>query len=479
MHVSTSGGERFRPEGGEQRRRRVGGAVAWLALVLHAGAAAQALPALSFQAAQQQVLARSDKLGAARAAVQSKELQLEGVRNLGGPSLSVSASHIRYEANANLSLSGLNNIGIPLPLPSNVELERRGSLTNKSLIGIWPLYLGGATDAARGLVHAQADEARADATQAGYEVQATLAKRYFAAQLAARAWDLRREALRAIGEHDRAAERMMAEGTIARVERLQARVALEDARREERKAQDTLELAQVALGRTLRMEEAVRPSTPLFILTRSIEPLSYFLDAAMRGHPALGKVAAKEEQARQLHAVETATRRPQVFAFGGHQIRSENGSWLVGVGVRWTLWDSLDRPSLDAASDKTILQAQLTEAQARQDISLLVESKWRAVDQARRQFLATGASVELADEVVRLRASGLREGVSTATDLIDAETNRAKVQTERAQAAYDYIQSLAELLEASGLGGELARYIERADVRLPLAAVVADPARGP
>ena len=108
-----------------------------------------------------------------------------------------------------------------------------------------------------------------------------------------------------------------------------------------------------------------------------------------------------------------------------------------------------------------------------------MESKWRAVDQARRQFLATGASVELADEVVRLRTSGLREGVSTATDLIDAETNRAKVQTERAQAAYDYIQSLAELLEASGLGGELTRYIERADVRLPLAAVAADPVRGP
>jgi len=53
------------------------------------------------------------------------------------------------------------------------------------------------------------------------------------------------------------------------------------------------------------------------------------------------------------------------------------------------------------------------------------------------------------------------------------------VQTERAQAAYDYIQSLAELLEASGLGGELTRYIERADVRLPLAAVVTDLARGP
>lgn len=85
VHVSASRSRKSRSGEGEQRRWEVRGAVAWLAVALHAGAAAQALPALSFQAAQQQVLAHSDKLGAARAAVQSKELQLEGVRNLGAP----------------------------------------------------------------------------------------------------------------------------------------------------------------------------------------------------------------------------------------------------------------------------------------------------------------------------------------------------------------------------------------------------------
>ena len=54
-------------------------------------------------------------------------------------------------------------------------------------------------------------------------------------------------------------------------------------------------------------------------------------------------------------------------------------------------------------------------------------------------------------EVLKLRTSGLREGTSTTLDLIDAETNQAKVLTERAQAANEYVQALAQLLESAGL----------------------------
>lgn len=60
----------------------------------------------------------------------------------------------------------------------------------------------------------------------------------------------------------------------------------------------------------------------------------------------------------------------------------------------------------------------------------------------------------------------LREGTSTTQELIDAQLNQAKVQTERAQAAYEYIKALAELLEASGQGDAFERYMARANTKV-------------
>ena len=108
-------------------------------------------------------------------------------------------------------------------------------------------------------------------------------------------------------------------------------------------------------------------------------------------------------------------------------------------------------------------QAELTEQQARSDIALLVEKRWLALEQARRAYFALQPGLELADEVLRLRISGLKAGTSTTLDLIDAQVNQAKAQTERAQAAHDYVKALADLLEACGLSEDFGKYMARAD----------------
>ncbi len=439
---------------------------------------------LSFDAARARMLDRSDKLAAARAAVEAKQLQSDGLKRLGGPVVSVSGLAYAYNANLNLDLDPLNQklgqIGqalppsiqsfiarVPIPqLPNSYTLNRHDTGSNASVSAVWPIYLGGATDAVRGFVSAQTREAEADAEQASHEVDTLLVQRYFGAQLAQRAAQLRAQAERTIAQHDAAAQKMLAAGVISRVERLQAGAAYEEARRNARKAENDAALAAVALARTVRAEGRVAPQTPLFVISAPVEPLGWFIDSALNRHPGLEKVAAKKLQAEQLHEGEEALRRPQVIAFGTRQLKSGNADWVAGLGVRWTLYDSVDRDALSAASQKQVEQAERTGAQARSDISLLVERNWRALDNARRQYLEMQASVELAREVLKLRTSGLREGTSTTLDLIDAETNQAKVLTERAQAANEYVQALAQLLESAGLSDRFSDYIARADVKV-------------
>ncbi len=471
--------------------RRIGPGLALLALAAAAPLQLQAQPAaapaatpMSFTAAWHQLRQRSDQLAAAQSAVEAQALRGQGLKGLGGPSVSLTGAAFAYNANLDVDLDPVNrriaqleqslpvplaNLPIPLPVPqfpSRYTFNRHDTTTTSSVSAVWPLYAGGMGDAVRGLQQARTDEARADADQTTHALTTQLVQRYFGAQLAARAATLREAALATIAGHDASAQKMLDAGVIARVERLQAQSALEEARRNAQKARDDADLSATALARTLRSPTPVAPTSPLFVISTPIEPLPHFLDAALRNHPGLAKVAARKNEAEQLHAAGEAAKRPQVFAFGQRELKSGNADWVAGIGVRYTLWDSIDRNAMSAASARQIEQAERTDAQARNDISLLVERNWLAVDQARRQFLSTTAGVELAGEVLRLREAGLREGTSTTLDLIDARVNVAKVATERAQAANDYVNALAALLESCGLSGSFDAYMARADVKV-------------
>lgn len=439
---------------------------------------------LSFAQAQQLLLSGSSQLAASAKAVESARLRRDGMQGLGGPSVAVTGMAYRYSANADIDLdparqSLLGVLGqLPAPLagavpqlpqlPSNVNLQREASRATASMSLLWPLYIGGLGDAVRGELDAMADEAVADAAGSEQGVRSLLVQRYFGTQLAERAARLRERALLAVREHDAAAQSMLQAGVISPLERLQAQAALADAEQQARKARADAGLAAAALARTLKAGARVLPTSPLFVASEPLPPLQGFIDAAQQQHPGLGKVEAKRRQAGSLHDAQEALRRPQVLGFGMREISSGGKpNWVAGVAVRWTLWDSIDRDALAASSQRKIEQAELTREQALADIALLVEKNWLAVDQARTQYMAQQAQENLARELLRLRGASLREGTGTALELIDAELNLAKVRTERAQTANQYVQALAALLESSGQSAEFERYQARADIQIP------------
>ena len=447
---------------------------------------AQTAPAahsLSFEQARAALFERSEQLAASSKAVDSARLRREGMEGLGGPSVAVIGLGYRYSANVDLDLDPArralgNGLSLLPPqlggavaqlpsLPSNYNLQRKNTAASASLAAVWPLYMGGLGNAVRSELDAMTDEAMADAASSADQLQTLLVQRYFTSQLAERAATLRQRALEGVRAHDDAAQRMLKAGVIAQVERLQASAALADAQQQSRKADDDARLARSALVRTVHANGAVRPSSPLFVSSEALPPLQRFLDSAQSRHPGLSKVAAKRRQAESLHDATEALRKPQVLAFGLREVNtSGKPNWVAGVAVRWALWDSIDRDKLSAAGQRKVEQAELTDAQVRSDIGLLVEKNWLAVEQSRSQYLSGQAQENLARELLRLRQAGLREGTSTALDLIDAQLNLAKVQTERASVANQYVQALAALLESTGQADEFSRYMARADIQI-------------
>lgn len=74
----------------------------------------------------------------------------------------------------------------------------------------------------------------------------------------------------------------------------------------------------------------------------------------------------------------------------------------------------------------------------------------------------------MAAEVLRLRQLGLQEGVNTTVDVVQAQTQSLKARTEQAQAANNYVQALAALMQSCGTPLAFNTYLNAADIQLPI-----------
>ncbi len=449
-------------------------------LMSHTNSVMVATPAtpLMFEEARKILTEGSPQLKASQKNLESKTLEQDAIKMLGGPIVMISGSAGHYDLSGGVSNDRLSDFdviingheapSIPEKHVPNVDLHAQVHDTFKFANAnvIWPIYTGGKITAVKKFAQGKTNEAKADDRSHEAEVQNQLISRYFGAQLAQSAADLRQDAVNAIAVHDKTAQRMLDEGLIAKVERLQAKVALETAKIESEKASNDAILASVALQRLLQSERRISPATNLFINQKPLPELQYFLDLAMNKHPGLEKVAAKKEQATALHQAGQSRWKPEITAFAQHELNAKNPNRIAGLNLRWTLWSSVDRRQIDRANLATINAASYMDQQAREDISILVEKNWRDVENARYTYLSMNSNIQAAEEYLRLRQSGLREGLSTISDAIDAQVNLTKAKTERLQAANSYIQALAALLASAGIPEQFSQYLSTADTKV-------------
>lgn len=451
---------------------------------------------LSLEQAQQMLLQVSPKLAANQANIAASQFQSDALKTLDKPFVFAQASANAYQLQEDIDLSTLKNgvanginqaqngavdlippmVDIPnLPnfgdlvgdkIPDSYEFKRSGTRTSAGLGVAWPIYTAGRTDAAVALSEARTTEALADEILDKNELYQTLIERYFKAQLAIIGAYLRDDAYQTLQQTDHLAKRLFEEGFISRVERLEAQSALADAKSASNNADNDARLAMMALQRLLRTQYRIKPTTPLFVSSKPLADVSYFQNLALKNHPALQKVAAKRAQAEQLHALSDTGLKPTVLMYGYSQIE-EKPSWLAGVSASWKLWGGIDKSALNASSSAKIRQADLTAIEVSDNLLLLVEKNWHDVNNAQSRYQSLQSNVDLAAEVLRLRRLGLEEGVNTTVEVVQAQTQYLKARTEQAQAANDYVQALAALMQSCGTPLDFNRYLAAADIHLP------------
>ena len=361
------------------------------------------------------------------------------------------------------SLSPILGEGLALlGLDLSYTLQRR----NTAFLGgdvVMPIFAGGKIWTANKAAKINAERAVEQGRQVRGALLVEIVERYFGVELARRGVAIRKEVVDVVGQHLHDVALLEKEGMAVESERLYAEYRLAEAERDLRRAELQLEAAQQALKISLGDERAVMPSTPMFLLP-NIEPLDYFKSMAELHNPQLGEVNRLRELARMNLRLNRADLFPEVVAMGGmvfcnHQLTPLIPRMAVGVGLNFKIFDGLNKEYKVSAARLQLRRVEALEQEAERDISLLVESLYNGVQSVLATVLAVERSERFAEEFLRAKRNAFREGMATATDVVDATLNLSRAKLERVQTAYEFDLALARLLEASGLGKAFLQYI--------------------
>ncbi len=133
---------------------------------------------------------------------------------------------------------------------------------------------------------------------------------------------------------------------------------------------------------------------------------------------------------------------------------------IVGVGFTWNLFDGLAREKRIRQSKIAQQTLALGQEKAKEDLSVGIDKLYTQLQKAQDNVRALNTTIELSEELVRIRKKSFAEGMATSTEVVDAETMLATVRVARLAAYYEYDVALMNLLAICGTPERFEKYFE-------------------
>lgn len=454
--------------------------IALLAAVLPAGAQTS----LSYAEARQLLQKNSRSLKMADRDVASARAERDRLNALWYPSLQASGTyvHLSEEIEVKQPLSRFTDpakdlVHTVLPDDKFISalLDQIGTHTlafplaprNLTTVGLsaeWVLFSGGKRVRAGRIGNRMIDLAREARTQTDATQQTLLAESYYGLALAREVVSVRRETCRALDLHYENALKLEAAGMIDKAGRLLAQVNRDEARRALEAARHDADVVESALRSLLCLEDtgSIVPTSPLFI-SATLPPKEEFVQTMRSANPLLSRLSLQQDIARQQLRIDQSAYLPDIALFGkqtlfAHGIRSNLvPRTIVGVGFTWNLFDGLAREKRIRQSKLARQTLALGRDKAQDDLAVGIDKLYTGLLKAQDNVRALQATIQLGEELVRIRRRSFAEGMATSTEVVDAETMLATARVARLAAYYEYDVGLMNLLALCGVPEKFGR----------------------
>jgi outer membrane protein TolC len=288
--------------------------------------------------------------------------------------------------------------------------------------------------------------------------------------LADQACKVRTQVAEAMKKHLFDSQKLSEQGQIAKVEFLHAQVANSDAERELKKANREAIIVKRALQNTMALNDSIdlTLASQLFIL-KNVEDENFFIALALKNNPQLLQVDSKRDLAATGIKLEKSNFLPIVALTGTYDLADKDLSpyvpqWIVGVGLNWSLIEGNARHRKLQSAHLKEDQVEQAGLKAEEDIKTVIRKMHQQLAMQVEQLEELDKTLEFAKIYVDSRDKAFHEGLSTSTELVDANLLLAKVKIDRLQAMYNYDVALATLLQICGSPDRFMVYQSGPDV---------------
>ena len=320
-----------------------------------------------------------------------------------------------------------------------------------------PLFTGGKLSAGLDLSRKEAEVAQRQKEQTESDIVFQTAQLYYQLLVSTQYLQVANQAVTDAKEHFRVAQVQFEEGRGIKSDMLRAQVFLTQMEQVQLKTKTNLEISKrqlaIVLGEDPGKDISIRGT-----LTYSEQTI----DAEKQ--ISLGLINRKEMQELQLRKQETQLQKkivqgdflPTVGLIGQWQMNSDTGikddadSWYAAMVVSYPLFDGMSRNyklrKVTATSHKMNEMQQELEQGIKFEISKAVLN----LDEARKRVELTRHLESQADESLRLTELRYQNGLSTLTDLNDAQTALNQSRVDAIQSLADYNVALIGIDYTSG-----------------------------
>ena len=392
------------------------------------------------------------QLRVAAVEVQIARAQLAQARAAAAGQLNAQASYTRTQEQPPTTVV-IGGTPVTIPPPS-------ANLYDVRLVFQYPLYTGGRVEAQVALAEANLKGAEAalqrQIQQGVFEVR----QAYFRLLLGQAGLEVVDRGIQQATENLRVARARVAAGASPRFDEIQADVALANARQQQVRARNAVQLAAQGLNALLAF-----PLDTLLVLRDGFitDPVQTSLDrlmaAAQTSRPELGELQARQAAAQAAIQLAESGAKPTVGVTANAGYSNSGG--LFGTGASASNWSMTLAATLNlfdgGITRERVREAQLrleqlkaVEAQTRQVIELDVRQAHLNLQAAREEFAGADALVAQANEALRLAVVRFQSGVGINLEVITAQATASQAEAGRAQALFNYSVARAALERAVG-----------------------------
>lgn len=429
---------------------------------------------LSFSEALNLMNENNSLIKAAEKTEEVHKFELKATQGLRFPKVEANATGLYLDQEYGVDLNGARNMAaglLQIPDPSilgnwNVGVLKRG-IFGVSIMATAPIFTGGKINAAINASKIKSSIGEKETQSVKNKLITELAQRYFQVKLADEAVIVRKQVLEGMNKHLYDATKLEKEGIIAPVEKLNADIAVSEATRQYLAAQKDAALSRTALAGTLEKDNVSENLSSNFFNSQLLKPLEYYQENAVNNYPELQKLKLQADLADQGIKAKESSYYPTIGAFGGAFVAHNNPieigeqnmkPWAVGVSISYTLFEGFKNKNEIKAAKATRESIDFYQTKNQKDIKILIEKIYFDIQKQEEQIQNLTTQQTRAEELLRVRTKAFSEGLSTSTDVSDAELNLSSIKLQKLQANYIYVTDLASLLEYSGLSQEFSQY---------------------